>query len=304
MARTNLDAWIPEEDGSAVIQKVRQTSAVERLARRIPMSTAVRNEPRSGGVGVETIAKGGVYGEDSGTDDTVTLTVRKFGRAIRIAEEDLNDTLANVIATKQSDWSTSYAKALDNASLATTGAENGTTVPFTSVYAQLATAGSRIVQTGTGGAGAFDPPTYDEYSEVLGIVEAGDYFEDGSLVTIAHPLFRSYLRGVKDTNGNPIFVKGLAGTPDTIFGHEVYWSNGARTNATASPAPTGNPLLIHGNRDLLMLGVRSGPESIFIDGRSGLSALTDEAILKMRARRAFNIGHVEGFAALEVRKTA
>ena len=304
MARTNLDNWIPEEDGSAVIQKVSKTSAIERLARRVPMSTAVRNEPRSGGVGVETIAKGGVYGEDEGTDDTVTLTTRKFGRAIRIAEEDLADTLVNVIATKQSDWATSYAKTLDNACLAVTAAENGLTVPFTSVYAQLATAGGRIVQTGTGGSGALVAPTYDEYSEALSVVEAGDYFEEDGVVVIAHPLFRSYLRGVKDNDGNPIFVKGLAGTPDTIFGHEVSWSVGSRTSATATNAPNGNPLLVIGARELLMLGVRSGPESVFIDGRSGLSALTDEAILKMRARRAFNIGHVEGFAALEVRKAA
>ena len=305
MARNTMEAWIPEEDGSEVIQRVLQTSAIERFARRIPMSTATRTEPRSTGVGVETIGKGGTYGEDESTNDDVLLTVRKFGKAIRIAEEDLEDTLVNTVATKQRDWATSYAKYLDNAALGTVGAENGTTRPYASVYQQL-TAGlaGNIVQTGTGGAGAVDLPTYDEFSEVVSKVEAGNYFDPSALVIIANPLFRSYFRGVKDDQGAPLFVQGLAGTPDTLYGTEVAWSLGARVNTTASDAPTGNPLLVVCNRDLLMLGVRSGPESIFIDGRSGLSALTDEAILKMRARRAFNIGHLEGFAALEVRKNA
>ena len=53
------------------------------------------------------------------------------------------------------------------------------------------------------------------------------------------------------------------------------------------------------NRDLLRLGVRSGPESVFIDGRNGLGALTDESILKVRARRAFVLGMQHGAAILE-----
>lgn len=312
MARNTLDAWIPEEWDSEVIQRVNQMSAIERLARRIPMGTNVRNHPRSAGVGVETVGKGGAYGEDESDNDSVTLTARKFGRAIRIAEEDLDDTLVNVIAAKQLDWATSYGKFLDNAALATTAVGNGTTVPFNSVYYSLTqtnattdyTANDNLVQTGTGGTGAIDPPDYDELSQTLGLVEGGDYFDLSNVFVIAHPVFRSYLRGIKDDQGQPIFIQGTAGTPDTLFGHEVLWSLGAKTSATATAAPDGNALCVFVNRDYLMLGVRSGPESVFIDGRSGLSALTDEAILKMRSRRGFAVGHEKAFAALEVRQNA
>ena len=300
MARNTMEAWIPEEDDSEVIQRVNQLSAVERVARRIPMGTTVRNHPRSAGVGVSGIEKGGAYGEDESANDSVTLTARKMGRAIRIAEEDLDDTLANVIAAKQTDWATSYAKFLDNACLATTAAENGTTVLFTSVYRSLSEANTDTGYTaGANVEATAGPTTYDLLSTTLGHLEGGDYFDPSEVVVIAHPSFRAGLRGVKDEQMNPIFVQGLAGTPDTLFGHEVVWSLGAKTSAESTDAPDGNALMIFANRDYLLLGVRSGPESVFIDGRSGLSALTDEAILKMRSRRGFAIGHEKAFSILE-----
>jgi hypothetical protein len=81
----------------------------------------------------------------------------------------------------------------------------------------------------------------------------------------------------------------------------VHWSLGAKTSAAPTSAPTGNPLLIIGNPMYLLLGVRSGPETIFIDGRNGLAALTDESILKMRARRGFAPGVEQAFSILEQR---
>jgi hypothetical protein len=38
---------------------------------------------------------------------------------------------------------------------------------------------------------------------------------------------------------------------------------------------------------------------VYIDGRNGLSALTDESILKMRARRGFALGVEQSVAILE-----
>jgi hypothetical protein len=118
------------------------------------------------------------------------------------------------------------------------------------------------------------------------------------MVAIAHPAFRKSLRGVVDGQQRPIFVQGTAGTPDTIFGVNVRWSLGAKLNATATPTPTGRPLMAFVNPELMLLGIRSGPESVFIDGRDGLSALTDESILKMRARRGWAYGHPNGASIL------
>lgn len=301
MARTNLDVWVPEEQGSTVLTTIAQTSAIDALAAKEPMASDTKTVGVVNGVSVSVVAKGAAYPEDVTADAELILQSRKFGTAIRMAEEDLADSAVNVIANKQNEWAKAYAVELDNACLATTAASNGTTVPFDSVYYKLTQAdassayasGANIIKTTTGVA-----PSYQNLSDVIAKVEAGAF--NGDLVVIASPYFKSVFRSIKDNNGAPVFVQGLAGTPDTLFGYNVVWSRGARTSATATNAPTGNHLLVVANRQHLILGVRSGPESFLIDGSTGASALTDEAILKMRARRAFKFGNPNAAAILEI----
>ncbi|MFE1849860.1 phage major capsid protein [Streptomyces sp. NPDC059489] len=302
MARNTLEAWIPEEwETSKVVASVLQISAVEALASPITMTSDTKHVPRTAGMGVDVVAKGGAYGEDTSLNDEVLLTARKFGKAARIAEEDIDDSVANVIEAKMLGWSKSYAKILDNSSLAVSAAENGTTVPFTSLYQLLNTTDNNLGYTGGANittAASAGVPTYGEFSTAVGNVENGDYFDPGNMYAIAAPAFRKYLRGVLDSQNRPIFVEGLNGTPDTIFSVPIRWSLGARLSATASSAPTGRPVMAFVNPELMLLGRRSGPESVFIDGRDGLSALTDESILKMRARRGWAYGHPNGASIL------
>lgn len=302
MARNTLEAWIPEEwETSRVVQSIQQISAVEALAARIPMASDTKHVPRTAGMDVAVVAKGGTYGEDTSLNDEVLLSAVKFGKAVRIAEEDIDDGVANIIESKMVGWGKSYAKMIDNASLAVSAASNGTTIPFTSLYQLLNTTDATLSYTGGANittASSPGAPTYAEFSTAIGLVEAGDYFDPGAMVAIAHPAFRKSLRGVLDSQNRPIFVEGLAGTPDTVFGVPVRWSLGAKLAATATSAPTGRSIMAFVNPELMLLGVRSGPESVFIDGRDGLSALTDESILKMRARRGWAYGHPNGAAIL------
>lgn len=310
MARATFEAWLPEEDGSDVLTRITQTSAIESFARRLPMNSTTKTFPRSGGMDVAEVPKGSAYGEDTSANDEVILTAKKFGKAMRIAEEDIDDSVASILDAKKNEWASSYARFIDNACLGTSAAV-GAGVPFVSVYRALTTAdaatgytaNANVVTTAVTGI-----TSYDNLSNVLGFAEASASFDEADTVVIAHPSFKAGFRGVKDTNGNPIFVEGLAGTPSTLFGYPVKWSLGAKVTATATSAPpatrgakgtAGNPLLIVGPRSGLMLGVRSGPESVVIDGKDGASALTDETILKMRARRGFSVAYPDSFAVLE-----
>jgi len=302
VARNTMEAWLPEEwETSKVVQSITQISAVEALAARIPMASDTKHVPRTAGMDVAVVAKGGTYGEDTSLNDEVLLSAVKFGKAVRLAEEDIDDGVANIIESKMVGWGKSYAKMIDNASLAVSAASNGTTIPFTSLYQLLNTTDATLSYTGgtnittASSAGA---PTYAEFSTAVGLVESGDYFDPGSMVAIAHPAFRKSLRGVLDGQSRPIFIEGLAGTPDTVFGIQIRWSLGAKLAATATSAPTGRSIMAFVNPELMLLGIRSGPESVFIDGRDGLSALTDESILKMRARRGFAYGHPNGASIL------
>jgi HK97 family phage major capsid protein len=265
------------------------------------MGSDTKHVPRTAGMDVAVVAKGGTYGEDTSLNDEVLLSAIKFGKAARIAEEDIDDSVANVIEAKMIGWGKSYAKLIDNASLAVSAASNGTTVPFTSLYQLLNTTDATLSYTGGANittAASSGAPSYSEFSTAIGSVEAGDYFDPGSMYAIAHPGFRKSLRGVLDSQNRPIFIEGLNGTPDTIFGVPIRWSLGAKLAATATSTPTGRALMAFVNPELMLLGVRSGPESVFIDGRDGLSALTDESILKMRARRGWAYGHPNGASIL------
>jgi len=296
-----MEAWIPEEwETSKVVQSILQISAVEAVSARIPMASDTKHVPRTAGMGVDVVDKGGTYGEDTSLNDEVLLSAKKFGKAARIAEEDIDDSVADIINAKMMGWGKSYAKMFDNSCLAVTAAA-GTGIPFTSLYNLLHTtdatlgytADTNITVAATAGA-----PTYNEFNTAAGLIETGDYFDPASTLAIASPAFRKYLRGVLDTQNRPIFLEGKDGTPDTIFQVPIRWSLGAKTSPTASATPTGRPIMAFVNPELMLLGERSGPESVFIDGRDGLSALTDESILKMRARRGWAYGHPAGASIL------
>lgn len=313
MARNTMEAWLREEQDSQVIRRLNQTSAAETRFRSLPMSGNVKTEPRMIDMDVSVIAKGSAYGEDSGANDEVMLTARKFGRALRVAEEDIDDNIADVLTAKKEGWVTSFGIALDNATMGTNAAENGGTVPFTSIYQALKTtnaatgytAGQHVLTT----AGAL---AYDDISDLAALVEATSYHNPSGAAFIAHPIVKGLVRKLKDANGNPIFTPSpRQGDPDSLFGYPVIWSMGAVVTATASSSQAavatggaagaaGNPLVIFANPDFLLLGKRSGPESVVIDGRDGVSALTDETILKVRARRAFVVAHERAVAVLEI----
>lgn len=314
MARNTLEAWLREEQGSDVIRRLNEQSVAESWLRSTPMNGTTKSEPRMADMGVAVVAKGAAYGEDTGLNDEVLLTARKFGSALRIAEEDIDDQIADVIANKKASWGNSFAILFDNAVFGVSAAENGTTVPFTSIYKSLKTtnastgytANANVLTTGVGSA-----VTYDKLSDLAALVE-GQGYADSRNGYVAHPIFRGLIRKIKDSAGNPIFTPSpRVGDPDSIFGYPVRWSNGAVVTATATATQAavilggaagtaGNPLIFFGNPDFAIVGKRSGPESVLIDGRDGLSALTDETILKMRARRAFVLGHEKAWAVLEV----
>lgn len=299
MARQDFDVWIPEEWDGPVLQRVNQVSAVEALARPEPMGTDTKHVPRSGGMDVAVVAKGAAYSEDANTNDEVLLFARKIGKVLRVADEDLNDVnYVAIIEAKQRDWATSYAKFIDNATLATSVVGNGTTIPFNSLYYQLTQTNAATSYTANANITAA-AVSYDALSSSLGIYEQSDYFDESDTTVIAHPIFKQSLRGVKDSQNRPIFQEGDGAGHDRLFGYPVRYSLGSRVSTVASSSPTGNPLLIIGNRQFMILGKRSGPESKTAGADTGAAFLTDEALLKMRARRGWNIGHEKAFSVFE-----
>jgi HK97 family phage major capsid protein len=288
----NVENWIAEEHDSDVLRAVDQTSAIERIARRYPMATDAKQIPRSGGVSVGGVNKGGTYGVEAVDAQAVTLVAKKFGTVSTVNQEDLEDPHVSVLDQIRLDWARSYAITLDNACLGVSGDADSTTRPFISAYRSLT---SSNTQTGyTANANVVAPTgdvTYNDISELLAIMEQSNYYDPGKLRVIAHPGARQVLRNIKDDQGRPIFVYGQGtdgSTPNSLFGElPVEFSLGARVSSEMTDNPTGKKLLYVVNTDFLALGMRSGPESAIAGADSGPAFMTDQALLKMRARRGF-----------------
>jgi hypothetical protein len=313
-AAATVTDWIPIEYDSEVIQRVLMESAIERFGSRVPMRSKTKSIPRSAGI---TVTAGTTYSDDTSTNDEVTITARRFIARFKIDEDDLADasTRMDVIRTKGIDWAISYADVFDNACLAVTGAENGTTVPFTSVYRSLRSTNSDTSYTADDNYLSWDDDLinipasplgtslYEKLSALFKKVETGKYWSPADMLVIAHPGWRDALRLCLDTQGRPIFQPGVGfglpgnGTPDVLFNTPIVWTRGAKTSPTNTGSPAGNDLLFFANARFLKRGDRSGPETLTDDARAQDD--TDDYAIKFRTRRGFVVAHEKAMSVLE-----
>jgi phage protein U len=316
------DGYFAIETGSPVVQTLQKQSAVELLASRRTMTTNSQRIFGTLSAANSVIPKGSFYPEHVGSNTSFLLEATKSGQAFPLTDEDLADEGSYINAVNQigTAWAAKYATWLDNATLGVSGGPGvpDTTVPYTSVYYSVRhtvgsyTANDNYSSTTSAllAAVSTTPSTggYNILSNFLATAEDNDEYDEANTVIIAHRSFRTLFRSVKNSQGDPMFFGGattvsgtLEGAPvrsaDLLFNIPIVWSNGARVSATASDTPTGNPLMIVANRNQLLLGVRSGPES-----KSERIPGKDVTELEFRSRRAFVPASGAAFSVLE--KTA
>jgi HK97 family phage major capsid protein len=297
VARNDIDGtgWLVENRDSAVVKAFAHTSAWEKATRHINMTANTVRIPRIEDMDVDVIPKGSAYGEDASTADTVAITSAKFGKALRIAEEDVDDDkLADFLDLKKQSAASSFAKKFDNAAIGTSTGYTANANVVTATVAQTAAAG-----------------LYARISALLGVAEGSNFYDESQMSFIAHPSLKGLLRLVVDGQGRPIFYSDVNGQSvvDRLFGLQVYWSNGAVVTATAMTVPTvaapgvagtaGNKILALINQPYAVTGDRTPFESVLIPGRDGLAGLTDEDILKVRTRKAAGVTNPKAHALLE-----
>jgi HK97 family phage major capsid protein len=258
MARTDFteaNGYILEEQGSNVIQDLIANSAVERYARRENMASRTKTVPRFVADAPDVVAEGGVIPEAVATLDEIVLTARKYAQIMHVSEEDLNDSLPDVLTVAKREWASRFARKFDNATLGVSGVANGTdTVPYTSLYSAINWTTNRIQTAGS--------LTYAQLNNALGIAEDSSKFDAANTVWMAHPKMLKEIRGMIKGNNDLVLPDPLAGTPGSLFGYPLVISYGAAVSEAATDTPTGNALLIVGNRQMLINGVRGGVESV------------------------------------------
>lgn len=304
--------WIPVGTDPAVITQMKQNSFIETFGVGVPMTTRTKWTPRSGGVKMARAAAGaGGYTKDTASiQDSVLLTADKFGVVCDLEYEDLQDTASNIVQALTMGAAASQARLIDNVSVGITAAKGTSGWAFDSLFFLLTqadtgtgyTANANIVTAATAGA-----PTYKEFSTALAKIESSSkWFDPANVVVGAHPTFRSMLRNVLDTQGRPIFLEsssgsaaGAYGTGDTLFGYPLRWSSGLAKSAAGDESPSGSPLMVFGNRNLIKRGDLEELSAKYADAdTSGYGFDSDVAGLKFRARKAFVPGALPGFSIL------
>jgi hypothetical protein len=312
------DGYIAIEPGEAVAQNLFLRSAIELVAARRTMRSNSQRVPGTLGASDDVIPKGEFYPEHIGTQTSVLLEASKFGKAFPLTDEDLSDegvVQQNSVDQLGTAWIAKHSVHLDNACLGVSGGPGvpETNVPFTSVYYAVRhndgdySADDNYAST-TAAALGVDGDGYGILSDFLALAEGQTVYNEVDTVILAHPSWKSLFRGVKNSQGDPMFFGGattVSGTidaapvrsADVLFNIPIVWTPGARVSATASDNPSGNPLMIITNRQNLLLGVRSGPEQKMerIPGK-------DVVELMFRSRRAFRLADPTSAVVLE--KTA
>lgn len=292
MAFTDMNhtnKWVPEQTDSDVIQAVLRNSAVEAVGRKVNMTSDLANIPTGEFTGADLVAEGATIPQIDPTLDAEILKAYKWANRFAQSVEDSEDSVVDFFNFAKNRWFSNWAVKFDNSALGTTAASNGGTVPFTSVY-KAATDASGVIAT----AGAL---TFEDINDTFAALETGNYFDPSDGVVIAHPALAGSLRNLKDAAGDRVVVDPLGNERPTIFGRELVYSNGARTSATATDNPTGNPLLIVGAKSQLIVGVRSGPEYMVSDAPQWDNDVLE---LKTRVRRGFVVGNPAAFRVVEI----
>jgi HK97 family phage major capsid protein len=298
MARTDFteaNGYILEEQGSAVIQDLIANSAVERFARREAMASRTKTVPRFATDAPQVVAEGGTIPEASATLDEIVLTARKYAQIMHVSEEDLNDNLVDVLTASKREWASRWARKFDNACLGVTAVGDGDDgQPFDSLYYAVTQYNSASNKIATAGA-----LTFEDISNALGLVESSNKFDAANTVFMAHPKMLAHIRAMIGANNEYVLPNPLDATPGSLLGYPLVVSYGAATSAAATDAPAGNPLLIVGNRQMLINGVRGGVESVV---SRDAEFTKDGVLLKTRIRRGFAVADASAFAIVE--KTA
>ena len=243
ISRTDAAALIPEEVAREIIQQVPEQSAVMRLGRKLPnMTRAQLRMPVLSGLITANFVSGDV-GLKQTSDAAWTnkyINAAELAVIVPIPEAVLDDLAYDVWGEVRPRIIEAFGKAFDQAVM------YGTNKPSDWPDGIL-TGAIAASQTVTLGAGA------DLYEDILG--EGGviaKVEEDGFMVTghIAALALRSKLRGMRDADGSPIFVRTVQSTtPYELDGTPVDFPR----NGSVIPASS---LLISGDWTQLVYSVR------------------------------------------------
>lgn len=242
--RTDAGALIPEDASAEIIKNIYERSAVLQLARKRPnMSRGQQRIPV-----LDTIPQAFFVNGDTGLKQTtesawtnVYLNAEEVAVIVPVPENVIADTDYDLVQEMMPDIVTAFDVAISQAIVF------GTNKPAswpTSIRAG-AVAASNNVALGTGA------DIYDDIlgeGGVFGKVEADGYAVTGSIAATG---MKAKLRGLRDSNGQPIFMTAVQDrTRYELDGTPIFFPNNGEFDATST-------WLVSGDWQQLLYAIRS-----------------------------------------------
>lgn len=220
--RTDASALIPEDAAKEIIGAITQESAVMRLARRRPNMTRKQQRiPVKSTLPTAYFVAGdtGLKQTTEQSWDNVYLNAEELAVIVPMAQSVLDDSDYDIAEAIKADLVEAMGIAIDAAVLF------GTNKPGTWPVS-IKTGAANASNTVAAGAGA------DIYDDILGEsgvfskVEADGYMVNGNIDAVS---MMAKLRGLRDSNGNPIFLNDMKDSADyRLAGTPIYFpENGA-----------------------------------------------------------------------------
>jgi len=219
--------FVPEELSSDLIGRIICKAAVTNLARHWPMKRLTLKIPKiSAGITADWVDAMAVKPKSKVEFGYKVLTAEKLAVIVPFEDQLLEDADRDVAGIVRSDITDAMAEAMDQTFLGYSA-----TSPFADSVSGNTPAGHSVAY-GTGVDLAADANT------AMGAIEEHGYVPTG---WVCHQRIKSYLRGLRDANNNPIFVPSLTSdAPDTLYGLPIYYT----CNAQASGSPGTYELLV------------------------------------------------------------
>lgn len=253
--RAEAEALISRQDSNEVFQQAVESSAALRTFRTINMGTSTARLPvidalPTAGFVTEAADATGVKPTAQQVWGSKTLTAEEIAVIVPIHQNVFDDTAINVWNEVRPRIAEAIGAVLDGAVLF------GTNKPAS--WPDSLEDGARAAGNVRSAAAAGD--LVEDINQTWALVEA-DGFDVN--VNYAARSLRAALRGLRDTNGQPILQTSLADDPGySIYGEDLeFVTNGAWVPATAAQAgppavPEAGATLIAGDRTKAILGIR------------------------------------------------
>lgn len=278
--RTDAAGLIGRQDINELLQQATEGSAALSTFRTINMGTSTARMPvisalPSAGFVTEAADATGVKPTAEQVWESKTLTAEEIAVIVPIHENVFDDSEINVWNEVRPRIAEAFGAVLDGAVFF------GTNKPAS--WPDSLEDGARAAGNVHSEATAGD--LVEDVNQTWALVEA-DGFDVN--VNYASRSMRARLRGLRDTNGQPLLqVQGGLGTAPNyqIYGEDlVFVTNGAWVPATAGP-PAGGASLIAGDRTKAILGIRQDVTYKILDQATvGTLNLAERDMIALRAK--------------------